>query len=316
MKKKISWSVATLLTIFLGCIVFLFPPLKGGSTHKDTVKKEVANSTKIVDKTKKNSADSQFDDESETTKSNSAITQGTIDRQEGEQVGLGEKDTNQGQQLNAEYSSELDITKPNPPIKQATIDRLERELAGAGRKFMLNVTPQVQRAWNTCAPTTVSMMLSSRGISVSQEVLAQEMKTDTTFGTHNANAIQVLNRHLFGYDKPQGNQAGYRLETVTTSDVDSEQMRLFKERLKQNIADGYPMYYTFDCATIYPGSYGEHNVIGIGYQLSEDGSDVAYLYYLDPSYTKQDPVYGGLKKVTPVELFEGMLTCVEPNYAW
>lgn len=319
MKKKIIWSVATLLTILLGCIIFLFPLLKGGSTHKDTVKKEVANSTKIVDKTKKNSADSQYVNESEAANSNSAITQETIDRQEDKQAGIEEKNSNQPQQLQEENSinlDEVDLTKPNQPITQETIDRLEREQAGVGKKVMLHVTPQVQRSWNTCAPTTVSMMLSSRGISVSQEVLAQEMKTDTTFGTHNANAIQVLNRHLFGYDMPQGNQAGYRLETVTTSDVSSEQMRLFKERLKQNIADGYPMYYTFDCATIYPGSQGEHNVIGVGYQLSEDGSDIAYLYYLDPSYTKQDPVYGGLKKVTPKELFEGMLTCVEPNYAW
>lgn len=273
MKRKIIWSVASLLTILLGCIIFLFPILQGDSTHKDAVTKEVVASSKIVDKTKQNIGASKSDDGSETT-------------------------------------------RQPPKTTQETIDRLEREQSGVGKKVMLHVTPQVQRAWNTCAPTTVSMILSSRGISVSQEVLAQEMKTDTTFGTHNANAIQVLNRYLFGYDMPQGNQAGYRLETVTTSDVNSEQMRLFKERLKQNIADGYPMYYTFDCATIYPGSYGEHNVIGIGYQLSEDGSDIAYLYYLDPSYTKQDPIYGGLKKVTPEELFEGMLTCVEPNYAW
>lgn len=183
-------------------------------------------------------------------------------------------------------------------------------------KVMLKVTPQIQRAWNTCAPTTVSMMLSYRGIEVSQEVLAQEMGTDTTFGTHNANAIQILNRHLFGYDFPQANQAGYRLETVTTADVHSDQMRLFKQRLKQNIADGYPMYYTFDSSKIYPGLRGEHNVIGIGYQLSEDGSDIAYLYYLDPSPNVQDSVYGGLKKVSPQELFESMLTCVEPNYGW
>ncbi|MBL6537257.1 C39 family peptidase [Streptococcus suis] len=183
-------------------------------------------------------------------------------------------------------------------------------------KVMLKVTPQIQRAWNTCAPTTVSMMLSYRGIEVSQEVLAQEMGTDTTFGTHNANAIQVLNRHLFGYDFPQANQAGYRLETVTTADVHSDQMRLFKQRLKQNIADGYPMYYTFDSSKIYPGLRGEHNVIGIGYQLSGDGSDIAYLYYIDPSPNVQDSVYGGLKKVSPQELFESMLTCVEPNYGW
>lgn len=167
-----------------------------------------------------------------------------------------------------------------------------------------------------CAPTTVSMILSSQGITVSQQLLAKEMQTDETFGTHNVNAIQILNYHLFGYVTPQDSQTGYRLETVTTSDVNSKQMHLFKKRLKQNIADGYPMYYTFDCAKIYPASYGEHNVIGIGYQLSEDGSDIAYLYYIDPSYTKQDPIYGGLKKVTLEELFEAMLSCVEPNYAW
>ncbi|HEM5084020.1 TPA: C39 family peptidase [Streptococcus suis] len=313
MKKKIIWSVASLLTILLGCIIFLFPLHNGSSTQKDNVTDEVVNGSK------KNIGTSKSDDESDTVGKNPPIKQEIIDRQEDKQAGIEEKNSNQPQQLQEENSInlvEVDFTKPNPPITQETIDRLEREQAGVGKKVMLNVTPQVQRAWNTCAPTTVSMMLSSRGISVSQEVLAQEMKTDTIFGTHNANAIQVLNRHLFGYDMPQVNQAGYRLETVTTSDVNSEQMRLFKERLKKNIKDGYPMYYTFDCATIYPGSYGEHNVIGVGYQLSEDGSDIAYLYYLDPSYTKQDPVYGGLKKVTPKELFEGMLTCVEPNYAW
>lgn len=184
------------------------------------------------------------------------------------------------------------------------------------KKYLLDIKQQVQRAWNTCAPTTVSMMLYSQGIEVSQEVLAEEMGTDTSFGTHNADAIRVLNRHLFGYETPQDNQAGYRLATVTTADPNSQQMRLFKERLKQNITDGYPMYYTFDSSKIYPDSHGEHNVIGVGYQLSEDGTDIAYLYYIDPSYTKQDPVYGGLKKITPEELFEAMLTCVEPNYAW
>lgn len=207
-------------------------------------------------------------------------------------------------------------SKSNPPISQETINKLANSQSQTGKKHILNVSPQIQRAWNTCAPTTVSMMLSYRGIEVSQEVLAQEMGTDTTFGTHNANAIQVLNRHLFGYDFPQANQAGYRLETVTTADVHSDQMRLFKQRLKQNIADGYPMYYTFDSSKIYPGLRGEHNVIGIGYQLSEDGSDIAYFYYLDPSPNVQDSVYGGLKKVSPQELFESMLTCVEPNYGW
>ena len=175
---------------------------------------------------------------------------------------------------------------------------------------------QVQRAWNTCAPTTVSMMLAYRGIDISQEQLAEEMGTDAHFGTHNANAIQVLNQHLFGYPEPTDGQAGYRLETVRSSSYNSIDMRLFKERLKKNIDAGYPLYYTFDNSKMYPGRSGEHNVIGIGYELNTDASDIIGVYYIDPSYTVQDLVYGGLKKVTPQELLTAMLTCQEPNYAW
>ena len=183
-------------------------------------------------------------------------------------------------------------------------------------KHRLEVPMQVQRAWNTCAPTTVSIMLACRGIDISQEQLAEEMGTDAHFGTHNANAIQVLNQHLFGYPAPTGGQAGYRLETVKSSSSNSIDMRLFKERLKKNIDTGYPLYYTFDNSKMYPERSGEHNVIGIGYELNSDASDIIGVYYIDPSYTVQDPVYGGLKKVTPQELLAAMLTCQEPNYAW
>ena len=175
---------------------------------------------------------------------------------------------------------------------------------------------QIQRAWNTCAPTSVSMILAYRGVQASQEELARAMGTDETFGTHNVNAIRVLNQYLFGYAEVPAGQAGYHLATVTSSAPNSEDMRLFKERLRKNIDDGYPLYYTIDNASIHPGHKGEHNVVGTGYELSADGSDVLAVYYIDPSYTVQDPVYGGLKKVTPEELLAAMCACQEPNYAW
>lgn len=286
------------------------PSTKENTAQENKVKdqknstKERENSTPSTEKIKK---------EAELTKPNPPISQETIDRLNREHNSLGE---NNGQGETDSKTSEAELTKPNPPISQETIDRLNREYNNSGAIHRLDVAHQVQRAWNTCAPTTVSMMLASRGKAISQEVLANEMGTDTIFGTHNANAIAVLNRHLFGYDSPAANQPGYRLAMVTTDDSQSEQMRLFKERLKQNIKDGYPMYYTFDNAKIYPGSRGEHNVIGTGYQLTADGSDIAYLYYIDPSYLQQDPQYGGLKKITPQELFTAMIGCVEPNYAW
>ena len=184
------------------------------------------------------------------------------------------------------------------------------------RKKILAVTPQIQEEWYFCAPTTVSMMLSSQGITVSEQQLAKEMGTYEPYGTHNREAIRVLNQHLFGYSEPKAGQPGYRLATVTDVSPDSEDMRLFKERVRKNIDDGYPMYYTFTLSKIYPGKNGEHNVIGIGYELTPDSKDISAIYYLDSMTHEQDPVYGGLKKVTPEELLEAMAACEEPNYAW
>ena len=184
------------------------------------------------------------------------------------------------------------------------------------RKKLLSVTPQIQEKWYFCAPTTVSMMLSTQGIIVSQEQLAKEMGTYEPYATHNREEIRVLNQHLFGYPEPQAGQAGYRLATVTNASPDSEDMRLFKERVRKSIDDGYPLYYTFTISQIYPGKSGEHNVIGIGYELTPDGKDISAIYYLDSMTHVQDPTYGGLKKVTPKELLAAMVTCGEPNYAW
>ena len=71
------------------------------------------------------------------------------------------------------------------------------------------------------------MMLASRGVSVSQHQLAKEMGTYNPYGTHNRDAIRVLNQNLFGYPEPSGNQAGYRLVTVTDARPGSEDIRLF-----------------------------------------------------------------------------------------
>lgn len=178
------------------------------------------------------------------------------------------------------------------------------------------ISLKLQEEWYFCAPATVHMMLASRGVSVSQHQLAKEMGTYNPYGTHNRDAIRVLNQNLFGYPEPSGNQAGYRLATVTDARPDSEDIRIFKERVRKDIDDGYLLYYTFNVAQIYPGKNGEHNVIGVGYELTADGKDIAAIYYLDPDTHVQDPIYGGLKKLTPEELLAAMVTCGEKNYAW
>ena len=228
------------------------------------------------------------------------------------------KTASSGQSSDSQSSASAESkssSQTSEKVREEETQPSSKEASSPIRK-RLEVPMQIQRAWNTCAPTSVSMILAYRGVQASQEELARAMGTDQTFGTHNVNAIRVLNQYLFGYAEVPAGQAGYHLATVTSSASNSEDMRLFKERLRKNIDDGYPLYYTIDNASIYPGHKGEHNVVGTGYELSADGSDVLAVYYIDPSYTVQDPVYGGLKKVTPEELLAAMCACQEPNYAW
>lgn len=211
--------------------------------------------------------------------------------------------------VNANPSTTSEVTEASATTTESTTTEVDR-------RVRLEVPQIVQEEWNYCAPATVAMILAYRGVEVTQDQLAKEMLTDETFGTHNTEAIRVLNHYLFGYDAPDDTQQGYRLATVTSADPASEDMRLFIERLIQNIADGYPLYFTVDNAKIYENSHGEHNVVVTGYKLDPTGEEIIEVYFIDPSYYQQDEVYGGLKTATPEELLGSMLTCEEPNYGW
>ena len=225
-----------------------------------------------------------------------------------ERLKIKEGSTESGSQ---EQASLQEATQPSQSLKQESSTKENQ-----GIRKLLPIPLKLQEEWYFCAPATVHMMLASRGVSVSQHQLAKEMGTYNPYGTHNRDAIRILNQNLFGYPEPSGNQAGYRLATVTDARPDSEDIRLFKERVRKDIDDGYPLYYTFNVAQIYPGKSGEHNVIGVGYELTADGKDISAIYYLDPDTHVQDPTYGGLKKLTPEELLAAMVTCGEKNYAW
>lgn len=316
MKKNIGMLVCLLSIIALAACASSqnsSPSSKNNSTSSSKVSEQSKSKNK-TDATKGSTVDSSKKSESSDKEQSSvASSQSSSDPQTSPTQG--------GESGEVKPSERVEENPPMDPSVAAGL-LIEKGMQGSqvqavgGQRVRLNVPLIIQRYWNYCAPATVSMMLASRGINFDQAQLANEMGTDESFGTHNSNAIRVLNRYMFGYDAPYGNQAGYRLATVTNPSSDSEDMRLFKQRLIQNINDGYPMYYTFDNSKMYPGRSGEHNVIGVGYVLTADGADVAYVYYLDPSYMVQDPVYGGLKIVSPEELLNAMVTCMEPNYGW
>ena len=276
-------------------------------------------------KTQKESQTSPSSSRKVTSSSSTTVTVKTKERTEpnppmpaevAERLKIKEGRTEAGGQETLPSSSEeqaslKENTQPSQTVKQETSSKENQ-----GIRKLLPISLKLQEEWYFCAPATVHMMLASRGVSVSQHQLAKEMGTYNPYGTHNRDAIRVLNQNLFGYPEPSGNQAGYRLATVTDAHPDSEDIRIFKERVRKDIDDGYPLYYTFNVAQIYPGKSGEHNVIGVGYELTADGKDISAIYYLDPDTHVQDPTYGGLKKLTPEELLAAMVTCGEKNYAW
>ena len=275
--------------------------------------------------TQKESQTSPSSSRKVTSSSSTTVTVKTKERTEpnppmpaevAERLKIKEGSTEAGTQQTLPSSSEEQAslkknTQPSQSVKQETSSKENQ-----GIRKLLPISLKLQEEWYFCAPATVHMMLASRGVSVSQHQLAKEMGTYNPYGTHNRDAIRVLNQNLFGYPEPSGNQAGYRLATVTDARPDSEDIRIFKERVRKDIDDGFPLYYTFNVAQIYPGKSGEHNVIGVGYELTADGKDISAIYYLDPDTHVQDPTYGGLKKLTPEELLAAMATCGEKNYAW
>jgi len=142
-----------------------------------------------------------------------------------------------------EQASMPENTQPSQSLKQESSSKENQVI-----RKLLPIPLKLQEEWYFCVPATVHMMLASRGVSVSQHQLAKEMGTYNPYGTHNRDAIRVLNQNLFGYPEPSGNQAGYRLATVTDARPGSEDVRLFKERVRKDIDDGYPLYYTFNVA--------------------------------------------------------------------
>ena len=90
-----------------------------------------------------------------------------------------------------EQASSQENTQPSQSLKQGTSSQENQ-----GIRKLLPIPLKLQEEWYFCAPATVHMMLASRVVSVSQHQLAKEMGTYNPYGTHNRDAIRILNQNL------------------------------------------------------------------------------------------------------------------------
>ncbi len=179
-----------------------------------------------------------------------------------------------------------------------------------GRYRYLGISPQVQETTFWCAPATSSMLLSFYGVDYSQTKLSTLMDTKLPFGTHNQNAITVIN-NILNLNNVEKN---YNLVTVKNGDtLDYDK---FKSDFYMAINKGNPVYLTLDLTKISDTRKGEHNVLGIGYVMDKNNENIKYIIMYDPSSVVFNSTYGSLRIMKVNTLLDSLSMSIEPNYAY
>ena len=202
------------------------------------------------------------------------------------------------------------ITDPNQQDEQPQHKEQDKQ-----KVIKLDVPQSVQENNYFCVPACVQMVLRYHDIEVSQTQLSKEMHTDTVTGTEYIDLANTLNAYLFHKQHIEGNEPGYRVQTLAINDQSSQSQALFEQRVKSDIASHDPVFTAIDVMGLYPDLYhGNHMIIVIGYASTNDVID--YYYIIDSSYTVQDQIYGGLKIVGRHELYQAIIHNEEPAYIW
>ena len=208
-----------------------------------------------------------------------------------------EKDTNS-------FGIETDVEElPNPPIELT--------------KLILPVEQNVQENGYYCVPATLQMLFKYKNISITQDQLAIELNTSPETGTEYIDLARVANKYLFNNENVGENDPGYHIQTINRYDDDPQIALDFERRVKTNISNNDPTFVAVDVNALYPHlSSANHMVLLVGYSTFGNTDNIAYYYYIDPSYVVQDPIYGGLKIVTKEKLVDAIIQNVEPAYIW
>ena len=201
------------------------------------------------------------------------------------------------------------ITKSNEKNSDVRCPTLE--------DIKINIEQSVQENNYFCVPACVQMVLGLHGIIVSQSDLASEMNTIPISGTEYVDLARVVNKYVFNNESPSFGEPGYRVQIIDRFEDDETVFALFEERVKTDIRTGDPVFVAVDVNALYPNlKSANHMILVTGYAVYEGTDNVAYYYIVDPLYTIQDPVYGGLKTVTKEELINALVVNEEPAYIW
>lgn len=184
-------------------------------------------------------------------------------------------------------------------------------------KVQLPLIQSVQENNYFCVPACLQMVLKYKGIEKTQMELANELNTKPITGTEYIDLVRVANKYLFADSEIGPNDPGYHIEELERYDTNPEIAKTFEKRVRLDISTNDPIFVAIDLNALYPHlSSANHMIVVTGYALYAGTDNIAYYYYIDPSYTVQDENYGGLKTVTSENLINAIVVNEEPAYIW
>lgn len=216
------------------------------------------------------------------------------------------------------HKEDLTGTNENNQENNMTNENIEYVLGvPISKKVNLSMTQSVQETNYYCVPACVQMILRHFGFEVSQESLAQEMKTHPVTGTEYVDMAITLNNYLFNKGLASINEPGYHIQTIAINNQDPQIAIDFEKRVIEDIDTSYPVFTAVNTQTLYPDlPPANHMILITGYALHKNSDRVAFYYAIDP-YTKvQDSVNGGSKIFTSEELINAIILNEEPAYLW
>lgn len=198
---------------------------------------------------------------------------------------------------------------PDPPQLLPT---LTSDLLARGIKKRINLPTQVS---SDDAAASAAMLLSSRGIRLSPDEVRAGVDA-TGLESQQAGIARFINEKVFHRPDIAPDGSGYRWAPYDSNpDNRHDNFKLFFYRLKQDIAEGYPLLLHVDSSLLYPGATGDRYVTCTGYFEDTTGA-IAYLYFLDPSAQVQDSRWAGLKYIPLDEMLNAMGSIPHGGYLW
>lgn len=171
--------------------------------------------------------------------------------------------------------------------------------------YFIDLPHKVQENAYYCVPAALQSVLEYHGVFKTQDELAILLNTSSVTGTEYEDLACVATQLIF----PNGKG---KYQFVIPKKTARQQ---FEKHLIDDLKNNDPVFVSIDNYIMYEDCPSAVHQIIVNGIIIENGQ-IKTVYFMDPSYTRQDSIYGSLKKTTMDDLWDAMIQNKEPGYVY